>query len=121
MLVLDIVFSYMRNVSWFFAFFAVLSFLLAAGFFIAATNETSKSDTEKRYLNAARKWVWLAALGVILGAWPKPETLWETRIVMLKLGLASAENVQAGIGTVERIGKKIECKYLGGEGCEPKK
>jgi hypothetical protein len=39
--------------------------------------------------------------------------LWEVRIGLIKLELASPQNVQASVEEITRIGKKLECKYLG--------
>lgn len=56
---------------------------------------------------------------VLIGLWlfaalPSPESLWAVRITLLKLGTATPENVNRGIEAVGRVGKKLECKYLGG-------
>ena len=44
--------------------------------------------------------------------------LWRARIALIKWNLASPANVQKTVETIERIGKKLECKYLGGESCK---
>jgi len=44
--------------------------------------------------------------------------MWRARISLIKWQLASPENVQKATETIERIGKKLECKYLGGEPCK---
>lgn len=50
---------------------------------------------------------------------PTADDLWKVRVSLIKYHLASPENVQKGVETIERIGKKLECKYLGG--CEEPK
>jgi hypothetical protein len=53
---------------------------------------------------------------LILGAvMPTIDTLWKVRIGLIKYEMASHENITQGVETLERIGKKLECKYLGCE------
>lgn len=49
---------------------------------------------------------------------PDVDDLWKVRIGMIKLTLASPDNVQKGADEIARIGKKLECRYLG---CEEEK
>lgn len=49
---------------------------------------------------------------------PDVDDLWRIRISLIKLELSSKENIQKASETIERIGTKLECKYLG---CEEKK
>lgn len=44
---------------------------------------------------------------------PTIDDIWRVRIGLIKLQLASPENLQKGADVIERIGKKLECKYLG--------
>lgn len=44
---------------------------------------------------------------------PSPEDLFNLRIALIKLQLASPENVTKGVETIKRIGQKLEEKYLG--------
>lgn len=44
---------------------------------------------------------------------PNVKDLWEVRIGLIKLELASPENIQKGSEEIIRLGKKLECKYLG--------
>lgn len=46
---------------------------------------------------------------------PNVETLWKVRIGLIKYTLASSDNLEKGVEAIERIGKKLECKYLGCE------
>lgn len=43
---------------------------------------------------------------------PSSKQLWEARINLIKFNLASKENITQTTETIERIGKKLECKYL---------
>lgn len=51
----------------------------------------------------------------VLASVPSINDLWRVRIGLIKYNLASPENVKQTIETIERIGKKLECKYLGCE------
>lgn len=46
---------------------------------------------------------------------PSAEDIFRIRIGLIKFQLASPENIQKGAETIERLGKKLECKYLGCE------
>lgn len=52
---------------------------------------------------------------------PTVDDLWKVRIGLIKLNLASPENIQKGADVIERIGKKLECKYVGCEEAKEKK
>lgn len=49
---------------------------------------------------------------------PTIDDIWRVRIGLIKIQLASPENIQKGADVIERIGQKLECKYLG---CDEKK
>lgn len=49
---------------------------------------------------------------------PSLDDLWKVRINLIKFQLASPENLQKATETIERIGEKLECKYIG---CDEKK
>lgn len=49
---------------------------------------------------------------------PSLTDIWRVRLALLKFELVSPESIKSGAETIERIGKKLECKYLG---CEEKK
>ena len=54
----------------------------------------------------------------LLGIIPTINQLWKVRVGLIKLQLASPQNIEKGVETIERIGKKLECKYVG---CEKEK
>lgn len=54
-----------------------------------------------------------AVICLLLSCFPSPEDLWKTRIGLIKYELASAENIVKASETIERIGRKLECKYIG--------
>lgn len=43
---------------------------------------------------------------------PDINDVWKVRISLIKLQLASPQNVQKGVDEIGRIAKKLECKYL---------
>lgn len=48
----------------------------------------------------------------ILACIPDVHELWQVRISLIKLQMASPENVQGGVEAIERVGRELECKYL---------
>jgi len=50
---------------------------------------------------------------------PTVDDLWKARIGLVKLYIASPQNLEKGTEEISRIAKKLECKYLGG--CEEEK
>lgn len=49
----------------------------------------------------------------LIAVLPGVDDLWKVRIGLIKLQLSSPENIQKGADVIERLGKKLECKYLG--------
>ena len=76
--------------------------------------------TDSRWARSAKNAAIAAAVAALLACVPTVHEVWEVRIALVKYELASPENVQQAAETIERIGKKLECKYLGDCG-EPKK
>lgn len=54
----------------------------------------------------------------IVACIPDVNELWKVKIGLIKLNMASAENIAKGVEVIERVGRKLECKYLG---CEEEK
>jgi hypothetical protein len=52
-------------------------------------------------------------LGVLCSIAPSPNDLWKLRVALLKLEMASPENVKAAGGHIEEVIKALECKHLG--------
>jgi len=71
-----------------------------------------------RFRHAFRVVVTVTAVFAVFTCIPTLDDLWRIRIALVKYELASPENVQKATETIERIGKKLECKYLGGESCK---
>lgn len=55
---------------------------------------------------------------LLLAAIPSVDELLKIRIALIKYELASGENISRATDVIERIGEKLECKYLG---CEENK
>lgn len=49
----------------------------------------------------------------LLAVVPDTGDLWKVRVDLVKLQLASPENIQLGVDHIDRIAKSLECKYLG--------
>ncbi len=57
----------------------------------------------------------------LLACVPTMDDLWKVRIGIVKYRLASTENLTKASETIERIGLKLECKYLGCDDDKAKK
>ena len=77
--------------------------------------DVARAATYKRLFKRAAI---ATVLFAVLTAIPNVDDLWQARIALLKLELASPENVQKGTEEIARIARKLECKYLG---CEEEK
>ena len=81
----------------------------------------SYDQNEYLYHTFKSKWKAPLVLGLMLLPFcliPRPEDLLSLRISLIKYELSSPENIERGVETIEKIGKKLECKYLG---CDEKK
>lgn len=69
-----------------------------------------------KYASAKKTFFRITWLPVIFGALiciPTINDLWKVRIALIKYHLAAPDNFKQTTDTIERIGKKLECKYLG--------
>ncbi len=66
----------------------------------------------------ATRLVVAAATCAAVACLPSANDLWRARIALLKYEIAAPENVKSGAAEIERIARKLECKYLG---CDEKK
>jgi len=70
----------------------------------------------KLWLSHVRKllilmWVTLIPLSLI----PNSKQLFKTRINLLKFHIAAPENISKGVDEIQRVARKLECKYIGCE------
>ena len=92
--------------------------LLIYGFTIIENlSYTDASVTKERVKRLKDISVYLV-ITIVIAMIPSLNDLWKIRIALIKYELASPENIKGATETIERIGKKLECKYLG---CEEKK
>lgn len=59
-----------------------------------------------------RGWAALFVSG-FFASLPNMDQIWHARIALIKFELASPKNIEGASETIERIGKRLECKYLG--------
>jgi hypothetical protein len=76
------------------------------------TNDISFS-TRGLFIKPMDKVLMLAVGLSFLTTIPTVDSLWRVRVGLLKLELASPENVKALGGHIEEVVKKLECKHLG--------
>lgn len=56
-------------------------------------------------------------IAFIVSFTPTHKRLLWVKIEKIKNEAVNEQNLRDGVKVIERIGKKLECKYLGGEGC----
>lgn len=97
----------------------VLLFMLGAGvvYFASDPESSYEKHAHKKAKEAMRACKIILILMLPLAVAPSIDSLWKVRISLIKYGMASEENIIKGVEEIERIGKKLECKYLG---CEDK-
>lgn len=110
---LELALAFLNNIK---TLLGIATFLVSTVMFIAiASSWMNKQDLpfkiKKRYVA-----IYVIILCVL--CIPDLNELWKVRISLIKLELSSPENIAKGVETIERIGTKLECKYLG---CEEKK
>lgn len=73
--------------------------------------------SNKNPIAPARNWFLVSGLLLILiMSIPSANDVWKVRVTLLKLEATKDENIKKGLSEVERVAKKIECKYLGCDG-----
>lgn len=95
----------------------IIFFLSPFGFIILLIVNSVENGIEL-YQNHVKKIIVIISISGIVGCFPSMEDLWKVRINLIKLELASPENVSKGVDEIGRIAERLECKYLG---CEEKK
>lgn len=90
------------------SFFA--SFMLIMTYFGDGSDNWKKTWSKKTLI--------ASIVGSLFACIPDVNDLWKVRISLIKYELSSKENIQQAAETIERIGTKLECKYLG---CEDNK
>jgi hypothetical protein len=105
------------NFKWLGTLFIVI---FSAGFFVVAVTSGYQGDDDFQIVRSKIIWpgILIGFLGGAILSVPSIDDLWHVRIGLIKLQLASPENIQKGSDVIERLGHKLECKYLG---CETKK
>lgn len=111
-----VILSKMSAVAGMFAIIGTAAYLLSAMLAAAERAADNAHDTgcQDFFKRVKRYWVFLAILGII-GAIPSVDEVYKIRISLIKYELSSPENVVKATATIERIGEKLECKYLGCE------
>lgn len=118
----ELLFGFASNIHNGFTFLYIITSIVLGLSLVAVcvcwTDGYSK-DSEKAVSIRLLKWtfpVWL--LVGMLASIPTIDDIWKVRIGVLKLQLASPQNIQKGAEEIARIGHRLECQYLG---CEEEK
>lgn len=100
--------------------FIVVLIIISLSILFALLRWLIENDCDKdKFPRTFFKWsIMIAVPSLIIACIPTVDQLWKVRIGLIKLELSSPENIKSGAEVIERIGLKLECKYLG---CEEKK
>lgn len=114
----EILLAILQKVSQSAAVLVCLTFIILILAFVFYFVSMSRSFSEEERMNdSSLALVKISAVVLLIvspfAAIPSVDDLWKVRIGLIKLQLASPENIQKGSEVIERIGKKLECKYLG--------
>ena len=102
-----------QNIS-FFAWLIGLLFTVISIFTIIAWVNMPSDDKDRGKVLATFRYCFPIAMVLILvGSIPTVDNLWKIRVGLIKFQLAAPENIKAGVETIERIGHKLECQYIG--------
>jgi hypothetical protein len=120
---LEILLAIAQNISSFFWFIATASGVVLVVLSVAlavcseGSGDHSKTPEANKDIATVGKIWWrvfiLLIISITIGSLPKVDDLWKIRVSMIKLYLASPENIKAGSETIERIAKRLECQYIG--------
>ncbi len=86
---------------------------LASGIFAIAWAANDDLARDSKYRPYFMRLVKIFAVAGIVACVPSVDQIWKIRIGLIKLQLASPENLQKGTDEIQRIAKKLECKYVG--------
>jgi hypothetical protein len=118
----EILLACIENMHTAFVALFVISCVIFTGCFVCAcaiADDSSTCDTDKeegyKVCRKISKYnIPLFLIMLFAMCLPNVDDLWKVRIGLLKLELVNKTNIEAGAAVIERIGKKLECKYIGG-------
>lgn len=118
-MILELTLAMLANVKDAAVVFSIIGIVFGI-FLVAIVTFSSESEmNEKTRTKVQRGGKTLLVIGIVclpFALVPTIDDLWKVRIGLIKLELSSEENIQKAATEIERLGKKLECKYLGG--CE---
>ena len=88
---------------------AIALAISSVSYFLDLQLDPKDQSARKRLKHSSIACVMCACIACI----PNVNDIWRVRIGLIKLSLASPENITKTSETIERIGRKLECKYLG--------
>jgi len=115
--VLFIVFNSLRSVVGF-GVFSCIGLMTAFMVLFTMSKHTENEESEKcqaAYKKLLKYFLIVLVPTILIRSLPTVDDLWKIRIGLIKYQLASPENLNKGIQAIERLAKKLECKYLGCE------
>lgn len=122
MTVLEVLLACVQNMHFAFCLLFAICCLIMFGCFISTCVSMDDVCCDKEEGKVIRKHVLKVLKTIVpsvvvllfLMSLPNVDDLWKVRIGLLKLELVNKTNIEAGAAVIERIGKKLECKYIGG-------
>lgn len=109
---LEIGLAFVSNLRILFVLFGLISTVVICITLIAHLDEDEKSVKKHMYLKQCLFFIVLTMILFSLSCIPNVNELWKVRIGLIKLEMASPENVKSGVEVIERVGRELECKYL---------
>jgi hypothetical protein len=117
----EFVLGFINNAHWLFLVAGIVFSVFAAIFFVFFAMMSEERPNDKALPTVK----YLAKFGAItaVSSWlafclPRTGDMWEVRVDLIKLAVASPENIKLGIGRVNQIADEMECKYTGNK-CQP--
>lgn len=106
---LEFLLAWATEIRWVFYIPATIS----SGIFILVFFNIDDGEMQKFGAHVFWKNLSILLISLCVLSVPTVDTLWKVRIGLIKLSLASPTNIEKGSEVIERIGHKLECKYLG--------
>jgi len=108
----EFILAFMDNAHWLFLGVAIPTAIMALIAFVVLTvgevpnNEIARVKRVFRNLAFTSTFLWL------LFCIPRSGDLWEVRVNLIKLNIASPDNIKQGVARVNEVAGEMECKYL---------
>lgn len=104
--------AFFDNAHWIFLVFAILMSVAAILIFIALLIGDIPLGEHAKFKRLFKNLTALSVLLCISFCLPRSSDLWEVRVNLIKLNIASPDNVKQGVARINEVAAEMECKYL---------